>query len=135
MASPGPWTDEHTESTLDRVSPTPIFRKVILKATGNKTVSKTVRKYGMRLGASRFVAGETLDEAVAALRALNDQGLVCNTTILGEGVHDEATANDVVSAYKEVLDRIAAESLKCNVALKLTHLGLDLGEETAYENV
>jgi len=135
MASPGPSTDEHTESTLDRVSPTPIFRKVILKATGNKTVSKTVRKYGMRLGASRFVAGETLDEAVAALRALNDQGLVCNTTILGEGVHDEATANQVVAAYTEVLDRIASENLKCNVALKLTHLGLDLGEETAYANV
>jgi proline dehydrogenase len=119
----------------ERLSATPLFRKVILKATNNELVAKSVRRYGMRLGAARFVAGETLDEAVVALRALNDLGLTCNTTILGEGVHDEATANRVVEQYKVVLDRIAAEKLKVNVALKLTHLGLDLGEETAYRNV
>lgn len=119
----------------ERLSATPLFRKAILKATHNGVVARSIRRYGMRLGAARFVAGETLDEAVVALRALNAAGLVCNTTILGEGVHDEATASGVVEAYVGVLDRIAAEQLRCNVALKLTHLGLDLGEETAYRNV
>ena len=118
-----------------RLDATPFFRKVILTATQNAMVRRGVRRYGMRLGAARFVAGETLDEAVAALRALNEQGFVCNTTILGEGVHDEATASGVVAEYKQVLDRIKSEGLRCNVALKLTHLGLDLGEETAYRNV
>ena len=89
----------------------------------------------MRLGASRFVAGETLDECVRALRTLNEKGLRTNTTILGEGVNDEATAESVVIDYTEVLDRIAVEGLVTNVALKLTHLGLDLGEDFAFQNL
>jgi proline dehydrogenase len=122
-------------SSRARSDVNPYFRKGILVATQNQVVARGVRRYGMRLGASRFVAGETLDEAVVALRALNEQGFVCNTTILGEGVHDAATARGVVDAYQAVLDRIASEGLKVNVALKLTHLGLDLGEETAFRNV
>jgi len=130
-----PSPDENEASPRDRISATPLFRKIILNATNNTFVAKGVRRYGMRLGASRFVAGETLDEAVISLRALNGLGLKCNTTILGEGVHDEATANRVVADYITVLDRITSEGLNVNVALKLTHLGLDLGEETAYRNV
>ncbi|MGH2533007.1 MAG: proline dehydrogenase family protein [Thermomicrobiales bacterium] len=117
------------------ISATPIFRRAILGATHRPLIARLVRRYGMRLGASRFVAGETLDECMAALRALNDQGLRANTTLLGEGVRDEATATWVVEQYVGVLDRIAAEGLTANVALKLTHLGLDLGEELAYGNV
>jgi proline dehydrogenase len=89
----------------------------------------------MRLGAGRFVAGETFDEAVTVLRGLNAQGMRANTTLLGEGIGDEATAAAVVEEYVRVLDRIDQEKLTVNVALKLTHLGLDLGEEVAYANV
>ncbi len=113
----------------------PVFRRGILMATHNRAVAGGVRRYGMRLGAGRFVAGETFDEAVPALRRLNQQGLRANTTLLGEGVRDEATARGVVESYRMVLDRIAAEGLTVNVALKLTHLGLDLGEAVAYRNV
>ena len=94
-----------------------------------------VRKHGMRLGAARFVAGETLDECVAVLRRLNEQGLHANTTILGEDVADADEARAVASEYEAVLQRLHDEELRANVALKLTHLGLDLGEEIAYENV
>jgi proline dehydrogenase len=89
----------------------------------------------MRLGAGRFVAGETLDEAAAALRRLNDDGLWANTTLLGEGVHDRAATEAVVHAYVGVIDRIAADGLRANVALKLTHLGLEIDEELAFANV
>jgi proline dehydrogenase len=89
----------------------------------------------LRLGGSRFVAGETLDAAVPVLRTLNAQGLATNTTLLGEGVRDTAEATAVVSAYVELLDRIAAEGLRTNIALKLTHLGLDISEDTALSNV
>lgn len=128
---------ERATSTPSRlaVSLNPLFRKAILGATHNALVARGVRRYGMRLGAARFVAGETLDECVAALRSLNAQGLRANTTLLGEGVRDEATARQVVDTYKQVLDRIAAERLVTNVALKLSHLGLDLGEEVAFRNV
>lgn len=122
-------------SWRQRLPINPVFRKLILTATHNRVVARGVRKYGMRLGAGRFVAGETLDEAIAVLRRLNEQGFRANTTLLGEGVKDEATAAAVVAEYLTVLDRIAQEKLTCYVALKLTHLGLDLGEEVAYRNV
>jgi proline dehydrogenase len=89
----------------------------------------------MRLGASRFVAGETLDQAVVVLRGLTERGLKANTTLLGEGVSGEAETRAVVDSYKVVLDRIAAERLDVNVALKLTHLGLSFDEELARANI
>ena len=113
----------------------PIFRKGILMATNNPLMTRSVRRYGMRLGASRFVAGETLDACIPILKMLNVQGLRVNTTILGEDVGDEAAAAAVADAYIEVLDRLAIEQVNGNVALKLTHLGLSLGEDVAYRNV
>jgi proline dehydrogenase len=110
-------------------------RKGILAAADNSRVQGLVRRYGMRLGASRFVAGETLDECMAVLRRLNDGGLHANTTLLGEGVLEPTQTENVVAAYREILDRIAAEQLRANVALKLTHLGLDIDEQLAYDNV
>ncbi len=112
-----------------------MMREVVLAATQNRLVAQTVRRYGMRLGAARFVAGETLEEAVAVLRGLNQQGLLTNTTLLGEAVHDEATVREVVESYVVILDRIARESLQTNVALKLSQLGLDIGEDAAFANV
>ena len=110
-------------------------RKAILALADSPRLDHFVRKHGMRLGAARFVAGESLDQLVPVLRRLNEQGLLTNTTLLGEHVNTPDESRAVVDAYKEVLDRIAAEGLKTNVALKLTHLGLDLDEELAYENV
>jgi proline dehydrogenase len=89
----------------------------------------------MRLGASRFVAGETLDECVEILRGLNERGFHANTTLLGEDVHEEAQTAAVVDAYLQILERLEAERLQVNVALKLTHLGLDVAEPLALENV
>ena len=89
----------------------------------------------MRLGAGRFVAGESLDQAIVVLRGLNAKGLLANTTLLGEGVNDEAETRVVVASYKEILDRIAAEKLQVNVALKLTHLGLGFDVELARSNI
>ena len=111
------------------------LRKVILAAADSPRVQRLVRRHGMKLGAARFVAGETLNDAVPVLRRLNEQGLRANTTLLGEGVLDPVATERVVAAYVEILDRIAVEELRCNVALKLTHLGLDVDEELAYANV
>lgn len=110
-------------------------RRTILAAANSPTLQRHVRRHGMRLGAARFVAGETLDEAVPVLRRLNELGLLANTTLLGEHVHDRATTERVVDAYEEILRRIAAEELRVNVALKLTHLGLHLDEELAAANL
>ena len=112
-----------------------ILRSLILAAADSPRMQRFVQRYGFRLGAARFVAGESLDAAVPVLRRLNEQGLLTNTTLLGEGVRDEAETREVVAAYREVFDRIHAEGLKTNVALKLTHLGLSIDEELAQRNV
>jgi proline dehydrogenase len=112
-----------------------MLRRAILAAADDPRVRGFVGKHGMRLGAGRFVAGETLDECVLALRRLNDRGLYANTTLLGEGVRDESEARAVVTEYEDVISRLVDEGLRANVALKLTHLGLELGEEVAFANV
>jgi proline dehydrogenase len=89
----------------------------------------------MQFGAGRFVAGESLDECITVLRRLNDHGLYANTTLLGEGVLEPTQTEAVVAAYREVIERIASEGLRANVALKLTHLGLEIDEELAVANL
>jgi proline dehydrogenase len=111
------------------------LRKVILAAADSRRLQRLVRRYGFRLGAARFVAGESFDAAVPVLRRLNESGLLTNTTLLGEGVRDEAETRAVVASYRELLDRIQAEGLRTNVALKLTHLGLSIDEALAHRNV
>jgi proline dehydrogenase len=112
-----------------------LLRSAILAAADSRQIRRFVGRYGMRLGAARFVAGETLDEAVGTLRRLNEQGLRTNTTLLGEGVGSREATGRVVEAYEEVLRRIEAEGLQTNVALKLTHLGVLIDEELAYRNL
>ena len=110
-------------------------RKAILALADSSRLDHFVRRHGLRLGAGRFVAGETLDQLVPVLRRLEEQGLLTNTTLLGEGVQTIEETRAVADSYRDVLDRLKAEGLNTNVALKLTHLGLPLGEDVAYENV
>jgi proline dehydrogenase len=120
---------------LTHVDLNPVFRSGILAATSNPLVSRGVQRYGMRLGAARFVAGESFDQAIPVLRALNQKGLRTNTTLLGEGVKEAARTKAIVAEYCSDFDRIAAEHLQTNIALKLTQLGLDIDPELAYRNV
>jgi proline dehydrogenase len=112
-----------------------LARKAILAAATDRRVGAFMSRYGMRLGASRFVAGETLDECLAVLANLNGKGLHANTTLLGEDVKSRQETGAVVAEYRTVLDGIAERSLRANLALKLTHLGLLIGEELAFGNL
>lgn len=73
-----------------------------------------------------YVAGETEDEAMEAVSALNESGFTVTLDILGEHVESEQEADDIFQAYSRIYDRLALEHLDCNISLKLTHLGLDL---------
>jgi proline dehydrogenase len=110
-------------------------RVAILRAADSGRLQRVVQRYGMRLGAARFVAGETLDECVVVLRRLNEAGLYANTTLLGEAIPDPDGAAAVVADYERILDRLVSEGLRANVALKLTHLGLSFDEEVAFANL
>ena len=112
-----------------------LSRAAILRAADSPLLRRMVDRYGMRLGAARFVAGETLDECVPVLRQLNDAGLYANTTLLGEAITDAAGAAATVVEYEAIVDRLAQEGLRANIALKLTHLGLSFDRETAFRNL
>ena len=114
---------------------TNLARKAILAAATDRRARAVMNRYGMRLGAARFVAGETLDDCLAVLADLNANGLHANTTLLGEDVASREETESVVGEFRTVLDRIRERQLRANLAVKLTHLGLLIDEELAYENV
>jgi len=87
----------------------------------------------LRRVALRFVAGTALDDAVTAVRALNETGASATLDVLGESVHDRAAAERAAASYVATIERIATEGLEANVSLKLTQLGLDLGVEVCLE--
>ncbi len=81
----------------------------------------------------RFVAGTTLDEGVAAVRALNADGACATLDVLGESVKDRAAAERSAAAYVRAIERIASDGLDANVSVKLTQMGLDLGTDTCID--
>lgn len=112
-----------------------ISRAAILRAADSPLLRRIVDRYGMRLGAGRFVAGETLDECIPVLRRLNEAGLHANTTLLGESIPDAESAAATVREYQAILGRLVQEELRANIALKLTHLGLSFDQDTAQANL
>src|SRR5436305_15339331 len=89
------------------------------------------RKMITRVGAarrmaSRFVAGETPDDAIAAIRALNSRGINATLDHLGESVTNEAEATRAADDYVHVLGKINASGARSNVSIKLTQFGLDV---------
>jgi proline dehydrogenase len=85
--------------------------------------------------ARRFVAGETLDEAINVAKTLKGNGISVSLDYLGESVEKEEDAKAVADTYCQILEQIQANNLKSSVSLKLTHLGYDIGEEIAVNNL
>ncbi len=104
-----------------------MLRSTLLKLSENGRfahwVTSNPTTHGM---ARRFVAGETLEEAVAAARRCNDAGMLASLDYLGENVATIADAQRARDSYLEIFERIAKEKLHANVSCKLTQLGLDI---------
>ena len=83
----------------------------------------------------RFVAGETLDAAIAETRALNSNRMEVSLDLLGENVDDPDRADAYRDAYIDVLKRIEQERVQSNISVKLTMIGLDISDEHALENI
>ncbi len=107
-----------------------MLRTLLLKLAESKRLAAWVTSNARtRRMARRFVAGETLDEAVEAVRACNDGHMLASLDYLGENVATVADAQRARDAYLEIFDRIARERIDANVSCKLTQLGLDLNVE------
>src|SRR5258708_20825318 len=107
-----------------------MLRSSLLKLSENKGFANWVTTNGTtRRMARRFVAGETLDEAIAAARQCNDAGMLASLDYLGENVSTTSDAQHSRDAYLEVFERIAQHRLPPNVSVNLTQLGLDINVE------
>jgi len=107
-----------------------MLRSALLKLSENKRLGNWVISNGTtRRMARRFVAGETLEEAVAAARRCNDAGMMASLDYLGENVASTSDAQHSRDAYLEIFEAIAQEKLQANVSCKLTQLGLDINNE------
>lgn len=84
--------------------------------------------------ASRFVAGEHVDQAITAVHKLNSKGLTASLDILGENVHDRATAERAVQGYIDLLETIHRSQINSNISVKLTMTGMDIGDEYCLDN-
>lgn len=110
------------------------MRALLLHLSESKRLAPLIMRNSVsRRVARRFVAGETLDDAIEAAREVNRAGQSASLDLLGENVSDEAGARRAAQGYLEMFDRIAREKLDANVSLKLTQLGLDLSEALCAE--
>jgi len=113
-----------------------MLRKTFLYLSEQKTLREFAVKNPLaRRFASRFVAGETLDMAVAAVRELNGRGISASLDVLGESVTAVEEARSSAAMVVETQERIAAERLDCNVSVKLSQMGLDLDPGLCAENM
>lgn len=112
-----------------------LMRNSFLFLSKNKALTKLAKKYGLRFGAGRFVAGETIDLAVAAIKDLNKQNLCVTIDYLGEFVDNEAEANEMADECIEAIRAIGREKLDSQLSLKMTSMGLDISENLVMNNM
>ena len=112
-----------------------MLRAALLGAADNRGLQRFVIRHGRRFGAYRFVAGETLDQFMEAVRVTNAGGMRVAAGLLGEDVHSREDAVAVAADYCQILDRFALANADANVALKLTHLGLPIDRDLAVLNL
>jgi proline dehydrogenase len=113
-----------------------MLRAFFIWMSHNKFLRRLVTRLRFaRRAALRFVAGETIDDAVRVIRALNANRICATVDHLGENVASEADARRAADDYLAVLDRIGQEGVQSHASLKLTQLGLDVGLDVCRENV
>ncbi|HXS12071.1 MAG TPA: proline dehydrogenase family protein [Acidobacteriaceae bacterium] len=100
------------------------------------STNKPFRKFSERSSigrrvSHRFVAGMTVEEAIAAAQQLNREGIAVTLDALGESVTDAPHAEASAAVYHRLLDEIATHHLNANVSLKLTQMGMDVGGENS----
>jgi len=113
-----------------------VMRSMLLAASQNAWLRDRAGKYRfVRRTVSRFMPGESLDEALAAALILRGKKIGAMFTHLGENVKDQSEARQVVDHYIAALNQIQQHGLPAEISLKLTQLGLDLSPELCYENL
>ncbi|MGM7681063.1 proline dehydrogenase family protein [Cytobacillus sp. Hm23] len=112
-----------------------VMKNFFLFLSKNKPMTKLAKKYGLRFGAGRFVAGETINLAVGVIKELNNKGLVVTIDYLGEFVDNEIEANEMADQSIEAIKAIGRENLDSQLSLKMTSMGLDISDQVVMRNM
>ena len=110
-----------------------VSRAVFSSLAASTTLKDLASTYGMRGPrgfARRFIAGETIDEAIEAARSVESAGMLQTLDLLGESVDSTGEADTATRTYLNVLDRIVGAGIGRNISLKLTQLGLTVDRAT-----
>lgn len=114
----------------------PIFRDLFLALSTNTAAHKFVLGFPpARAMTRRFVAGETLDEAVATVKRVNGEGMLATLDFLGEAVTNEQASRGARDEYLRILDAIEVNQLNAYASLKPTQMGLVISSDLAFENI
>ena len=115
----------------------PLSRALFHTLAASATVKRLASRYGMREGrfARRFIAGERVDDALAAARSLADRGIGCTLNHLGEAVTAAPAARAAADAYARVVRAAGEAGLACQISVKLTQLGLGIDPDACEANL
>lgn len=110
-----------------------MLKGILMVLSKSKRAEQFVAGHGFtKRITDRFVAGEKLEDALEAISQLNDRGFEASLNYLGEHVNSEAIAEQATEEYLNALDEISKRKLRSHVSVKLTQLGIDLGEDLCY---
>lgn len=113
-----------------------VLRAILLYLSKAQWARRLVTSWGFaRRAASRFVSGDTIDDAMRVIRSFNEEGMFVTVDRLGENVSNPAEARQATDVYVDILDRLQREGLQANISVKLTALGLHLEEVVCLDNV
>lgn len=111
------------------------MRSVLLSMAKNQAANRWAQRYGLRLGAQRFVAGQTIESAIRTVLDLNTEGLRVTLDHLGEFVADEREANQSADECIATLEAIAQAGADSTLSVKMTQLGMDIGLDVCMNNM
>jgi proline dehydrogenase len=113
-------------------------RALFVALSRSNTLKRLASRYGMATPdsfARRFIAGETVEEAIEAARALQSRGRLITLDYLGESVRTSEAATEATREYIRLIDAIVASGIERNLSLKLTQLGVDIDRATCVDNL
>jgi len=114
---------------------TQLYRKMVLTLAANRTIKSIASRYGLHLGARRFVAGQSMADAIEVCRQLNKDGIAAAVDVLGEGIWRLEEAESHKEQYIKLLSNIAELGLDGNISIKPTAMGLGLDWDICYANI
>lgn len=113
-----------------------MLRSLFLWLSERRSIFRFLKRHTFaRRAASRFVAGETIETAIRAARALNDRGITASLDLLGESVASSAETLTSRDEVVQTLDAIAETGVDANVSVKLTQMGLDIDSALCIRNM